>query len=60
MVAGTESHRALLLFRQALSCVSYPAMMEMSGPPARNRTWISRLSVGCFAVKPQEGKWLPR
>ena len=28
MAAGTESHRALLLFRQTLSCVSYPAVMN--------------------------------
>jgi hypothetical protein len=26
MVAGTESHRTLLLFRQTLSYVSYPAI----------------------------------
>lgn len=49
MVAGTESHRAFLVFSQALSFVSYPAMKKMvrlaGFPPA-----VSRLSSGRFGV----------
>jgi hypothetical protein len=50
---ATELHRPLLCFRQALSCESFRAGI---GPPARNRTWFSRLSVERSAVElPEEG-----
>ena len=37
MVAGTESHRAILCFRQTLSCVSYPAVKLVL--PHGNAPW---------------------
>ena len=45
MVAATESHRILALFRGTLFCMSYAAIWKETGPPGY-RTLFCRLKAG--------------
>jgi hypothetical protein len=55
LVAATELHRALRLFRPVLSCVSYAAF----GSNAWYRPKVFRLSGGCSAFE-LHWNWLAR
>ena len=45
MVAATESHRILALFRGTLFCMSYAANLKKTGPPGY-RALFYRLKAG--------------